>query len=94
MHFHLFFLHRLIKEITYREFHRYHGNPVIPPVISDINYESGMVVKFPMKWTKGALKALHEAAENYMVSLMGECQLVGHSCKASHSTAPGYPACT
>ena len=79
MHFHLFFLHRLIKEITYREFQRYHGKPPTPPVISDIDYESGCQVpnvKCPMKWTKGALKALHEAVENYMVSLMEDANLL------------------
>ena len=76
MHFHLFFLHRLVKEITYREFQRYYGKPPAAPIISDIDYESGMVVKCPMKWTKGALEALHEAAENYMVSLIEDANLL------------------
>ena len=76
MHFYLFFLHRLIKEITYREFQRYHGNPPAAPVISDVDYESGTVVKCPMRWTKGALEALHEAAENYMVGLMEDANLL------------------
>ena len=76
MHFYLFFLHRLIKEITYRKFQRYHGKPPTVPVISDVDYESGMVVNCPMRWTKGALEALHEAAENYMVSLMEEANLL------------------
>ena len=58
-HFYLFFLHRLIKEITYREFQRYHNKPVIAPVISDTDYASGTVVKCPMKWTRGACEALH-----------------------------------
>ena len=76
MHFYLFFLHRLIKEITYREFQRYHGKPPAAPVISDVNYESVMVVKCPMRWTKGALEALHEASENYMVGLMEDANLL------------------
>ena len=76
MHFYLFFLQRLVKEITYREFQRYHGNPSTVPVISDVDYESGMVVKWPIRWTKGALEALHEAAENYMVSLMEDANLL------------------
>ena len=76
MHFYLFFLHRLIKEITYREFQRYNGNLPTAPVISDVDYESGTVVKCPMRWTKGALKALHEAAENYMVGLMEDANLL------------------
>ena len=75
MHFYLFFLHRLVKEITYREFQRYHGNHPSAPVISDVNYKSGMVVKCPMRWTKGALEALHEAVENYMVGLMEDANL-------------------
>ena len=29
-----------------------------------------------MRWTKGALKALHEAAENYMVGLMEDANLL------------------
>ena len=76
MHFHLFFLHRLIKEITYREFHRYHGRSPTAPIVSDADYASGMIVKCPMRWTKGALEALHEAAENYMVSLMEDANLL------------------
>ena len=44
-----------------------------PPLV---DYESGTVVKCPMRWTKGALKALHEAAENYMVSLMEDANLL------------------
>ena len=55
---------------------RYHGNPPIARVISDVDYESGTVVKCPMRWTKGALEALHEAAENYMVSLMEDANLL------------------
>ena len=50
--------------------------PPTAPVISDVDYESGMVVKCPMRWTKGALKALHEAAENYMVGLMEDANLL------------------
>ena len=76
MHFYLFFLHRLVKEITYREFQRYHGNPPAVPVISDVDYESGTVVKCPMRWTKGALEALHKAAENYMMGLMEDANLL------------------
>ena len=76
MHFHLFFLHRLVKEIMYREFQRYHGKPPTAPIISDVNYESGTVVKCPMRWTRGALEALHEAAENYMVSLIEDANLL------------------
>ena len=34
------------------------------------------VVKCPMRWTKGALEALHEAAENYMVGLMEDANLL------------------
>ena len=76
MHFHLFFLHRLVKEIMYREFQRYHNKPITPPVITDQQYESGEGVKCPMKWTKGALETLHEALENYMVSLMEDANLL------------------
>ena len=76
MHFYLFFLHRLVKEITYREFQRYHGKPPSAPVISDVDYESGTVVKCPMRWMKGALEALHEASENYMVGLMEDANLL------------------
>ena len=76
MHFHLFFLYRLIKEITYREFERLHGRAPGAPIISDADYASGTVVKCPMRWTKGALEALHEAAENYMVGLMEDANLL------------------
>ena len=65
-----------VKEITYREFQRYHGNPPAAPVISDVDYESGTVVKYPIGWTKGALEVLHKAAENYMVDLMEDANLL------------------
>ena len=29
-----------------------------------------------MRWTKGALEALHKGAENYMVSLMEDANLL------------------
>ena len=32
-----------------------------------------------MRWTKGALEARHEAAENYMVSLMEDANLAIHA---------------
>ena len=76
MHFHLFFLYRLVKEITYREFERLHGRASSARIISDADYASGTVVKCPMRWTKGALEALHEAAENYMVSLMEDANML------------------
>ena len=76
MHFHLFFLYRLVKEITYREFERLHGRAPGAPIISDADYASGTVVKCPMRWTKGTFEALHEAAENYMVSLMEDANLL------------------
>ena len=50
--------------------------PPAAPVISDVDYESGTVVKCPMRWTKGALETLHEAAENYMVGLMEDANLL------------------
>ena len=60
----------------YREFQRYHGKPPVAPIISDVDYESGTVVKCPMRLTRGALEAFHEAAENYMVSLMEDTNLL------------------
>ena len=76
MHVHLFFLYRLVKEIMYREFERLQGRAPGARIISDADYASGTVVKCPMRWTKGALEALHEAAENYMVSLMEDANLL------------------
>ena len=52
------------------------AGPPKPPIISDAAYASGTVVKCPLRWTKGALEALHEAAENYMVSLMEDANLL------------------
>ena len=76
MHFHLFFLHRLIKEITYREFMKFYNKGIDPPTITDEQYESGESVKCPMKWTKGALGALHKALEDYMVGLTEDANLL------------------
>ena len=50
--------------------------PPTAPVIADVDYESGTVVKCPMRWTKDALEAFHEASENYMVGLMEDANLL------------------
>ena len=79
---------RLVKEISFREHGRYKsitrpgGMPTSdslnPPEISDKNYERGRfdIIKCPVRWAKTALQALHHAAEDYLISLLEDANLL------------------
>ena len=67
---------RLVKEITYREFMKAAGESATPPYVFDKKYKSGGFVQCPLRWTKGALEALHEASEYYMVDLLEDANLI------------------
>ena len=73
----LHYYSRLIKEVTIREFNRRHDlDP--PPVVTNEEWKRGNVTiqRFPMRWTKGAIEALHEAAENYLVGLLTDANIL------------------
>ena len=66
----------MVKEISYREYMRYHQRTIAPPKITKAQYEAGRVVKCPVRWTRQAVKALHEGTEAYMVSLLEDANLL------------------
>ena len=59
---------RMVKEVSYREYHKQHDEDPEPPEISDRAYEAGSLIKCPLRWAWGAIEALHEGAESYMIS--------------------------
>ena len=73
---HVLFYCRLVREITYREFMKAAGEAAKAPYVSDKQYKSGGFVKCPLRWTKGALEALHEASEYYLVDLLEDANLI------------------
>ena len=73
----LYYSSRLIKEVTIREFNKRNDLPPPPEVIAD-EWKRGCVTiqKCPMRWAKGAIEAIHEAAENYLVSLLPDANIL------------------
>ena len=66
----------MVKEISYREYMRYHKRTISPPKITKAQYGAGRVVKCPVWWTRQAVKALHKGTEAYMVSLLEDANLL------------------
>ena len=67
---------RMVREVLYREFHRHHGGDPEPPEISLEAYKAGSFIKCPLHWARGAIEALHEGAESYMISLLENANLL------------------
>ena len=64
---------RLIKHISMREWRRRSGEKEIDPTkLSKAEGEQA----FCPHWAKGAVDALHEAAENYLVGMMEDANLL------------------
>ena len=66
----------MVREVSYRKFQKHHGNDPEPPVISTRAYKAGSFIKCPLRWTWGAIKAIHEGAELYMISLLEDANLL------------------
>ena len=47
-----------------------------PPKLTDRAVERGQGVKCPLRWAKSALAALHAAAEDYLISLLEDANLL------------------
>ena len=60
----------------YREFMKHHNDDPEPPRISDKAYKVGSFIKCPLCWTQGAIEAIHEGAELYMISLLEDANLL------------------
>ena len=73
----LHYYSRLIKEVMIREFNKQNNLPP-PPEVMNEQWKRGNVKtqKCPMRWAKGAIEAIHEAAENYLVSLLTDANIL------------------
>ena len=77
---------RLVREISFRESARYKSSfkyrgpqPASKwdaPDISDRQLEGGLVNKCPLRWAQSAIEALHQAAEDYLVTVMEDANLL------------------
>ena len=68
--------YRLIKEITCREVQKRHLKPADAPDLTEEQLAAGEKNICPLQWTKGALEALHEGMEGYMMGLMKDANLL------------------
>ena len=66
----------LVKEITYREYQRRHGHRGDAPDLTEEQIVVGERNVCPMRWMKGAVEALHEGTEAYMMELMEDANLL------------------
>ena len=77
----MYFVHfivcfRLVKEIMYREALKYHKKRLTAPNYMEEELETGRRNKCPLHWTKGAIEVLHEGAEDYLVTLLENANLL------------------
>ena len=66
----------MVREVSYREFMKHHDDDPEPPRISNKAYKAGSFIKCPLHWTQGAIEAIHEGAESYMISLLEDANLL------------------
>ena len=76
LYLHVFVYFRIVREVSFRVFQQAQGVTPEPPVITDEEYAAGGFVKCPVRWTKGAIEALHEASEAYLVGLLEDANLI------------------
>ena len=63
----------MVKHINIREWRHYHSKQIInPEQLSDKAKEECFVPR----WTVGAVDALHEGAEDYLITLMEDANLL------------------
>ena len=77
---------RLMREISFREHARYKGQMRYRapqpsskwdvPDIEERELQGGAWNKCPLRWTKDAVEALHQAAEDYLVTVMEDVNLL------------------
>ena len=66
----------MVREVSYREFQKHHAIDPEPPAISYKAYNAGSFIKCPLCWTWGAIEAIHEGVESYMISLLEDANLL------------------
>ena len=55
---------------------KHHDDDPEPPVISNQAYKAGSFIKCPLRWTQGAIEAIHKGVESYMISLLEDANLL------------------
>ena len=73
----LHYYSRLVKGVTMRECNKQNNLPP-PPEVTNEQWKRGHVTtqKCPLRWAKGGIKALYEATENYLVSLLTDANIL------------------
>ena len=79
---------RLIKHISMHEWRRRTGEKEINP--SKLSKAEGEKAFCP-HWAPGAVDALHEAAESYLVGSDGRCQPPHNPCQEVHNSTQIHP---
>ena len=72
----LYLFCRLVREITFRKSEKRVKRPAAGPDLTDQELKEGRLNKCPLRWMKGAIEALHEGAEAYLVLLMEDANLL------------------
>ena len=77
---------RLVREISFRECARYKGGLKMTqkpnashwdaPKISERGIEGGERNRCPLRWQKDAIATVHQAAEDYLVTIMEDANLL------------------
>ena len=75
------FCYRLVREITRREFKKRHLRPGDAPDLMEKELVEGQRNVCPLRWTKGAIEALHEGTEAYMTGLIKDANLLANHAK-------------
>ena len=68
--------YRLVKEITLREVQKAGLQQAAVPDLTEEELGQGRRNICPLRWTKGAIKALHKGAEAYLMELMEDANLL------------------
>ena len=63
----------MVKHISIREWRHYHSKQIINP--EELN-DKAKEECFVPRWTVGAVDALHEGAEDYLITLMEDANLL------------------
>ena len=86
----LHYYSRLVKEVTIREFNK-QNNLTPPPEVTNEQWKRGRFVtqKCPMRWAKGGIEALCEAAENYLVGLLTDANILASQFNLMTFSWPG-----
>ena len=67
---------RLLKGISYREWWYLQKKPHDAPKLTSFHLERGHKMWCPVRWQAKAIDALHEGAENYLIGLFEDANLL------------------